>query len=58
MADEAKAVQAIAETTGKVIDATRSAASFIAAYIDGSLEVAMEIYEDNLKYLRWQRQFE
>lgn len=56
MDEEAKAVQEIAKTTGKVIDATREAGGFIAKFISGPLEQGVGIFEDKLKYLRWERQ--
>ena len=49
-------VQAIAETTGKAIDATREAGGFIARYIGGPLDEAVGIVEDKLRYVRWERQ--
>lgn len=56
MEEEAKAVQELAKTGGKAIDAAREAGGFIAKYISGSLEEAIGIFEDKLKYLRWERQ--
>ena len=56
MEDESKAVRAVAETTGKAIDAAREAGGFIAKYISGPLEQAVGIFEDKLKYARWERQ--
>jgi len=50
------AVQTIAETTGKAIDATREAGGFIARYIGGPLDQAVGIVEDKLRYVRWERQ--
>jgi hypothetical protein len=52
----AKAAKAAAETTGKAIDAGRDAGGFIAKYIAGPLEQGMGIFEDKLKYMRWERQ--
>lgn len=57
MLDEgSKAVQEIAKTSGKAIDAGREMGSFIAKYIGGSIEQAMGIWEDKLKYRRWENQ--
>lgn len=56
MDEEAKAVQEIAKATGKGLDAAREAGGFIARFISGPLEEAMGIFEDRLKYLRWERQ--
>jgi hypothetical protein len=56
MEEESKAVQEVARTTGKAIDAAREAGGFIARFIAGSLEQGMGIFEDRLRYLRWERQ--
>jgi hypothetical protein len=56
MDEEAKAIGEIAKTAGKAIDAGKATGSFIAKYIGGSLEQGMGIFEDKLKYLRWERQ--
>lgn len=54
--ESAKAAQEIAKTTGKAIDATREAGGFIAKFVAGSLEQGIGIFEDKLKYMRWERQ--
>lgn len=54
--EESRAVQEVAKTTGKVIDAGREMGGFIAKYIAGPLEQAMGIWEDKLKYRRWENQ--
>lgn len=56
MSEEAKAVQEIAKTTGKAIDASRELGGFIAKFTGGPLTQAMGIVEDRLKYMRWERQ--
>lgn len=56
MDEEAKAVQEVAKTTGKAIDAAREAGGFIAKFISGPLEQGIGIFEDRLKYMRWERQ--
>lgn len=56
MSNESKAVEEIAKTTGKAIDAGRELGGFLSRYIGGSVEQAMGIVEDKLKYLRWERQ--
>ena len=56
MNDESKAIEEIAKTTGKAIDASRQLGGFLSKYIGGSMEHAMGIVEDKLKYLRWERQ--
>lgn len=55
MNEEAKAAEAIAKATGKAIDAARDAGGFIAKYIAGPLEQGMGIFEDRLRYMRWER---
>ena len=55
MSDENKAIEEVAKTTGKAIDASREVGGFIAKYINGPLEQAMGIVEDRLAYSRWQR---
>ena len=54
--ESAKAAQEIAKTGGKAIDATRAAGGFIARFVAGPLEQGMGIFEDKLRYLRWERQ--
>ncbi len=54
--EEAKATQEIAKVAGKITDAARETGGFIARYIGGSLEQGIGIFEDKLKYMRWERQ--
>jgi len=54
--EESKAIQEVAKATGKAIDASREAGRFISKFIAGSLEQGMGIFEDRLKYMRWERQ--
>jgi hypothetical protein len=54
--ETAIAAQEIAKATGKVVDASREAGGFIAKVIAGPLEQGMGIFEDRLKYMRWERQ--
>lgn len=56
VSESAKATQEVAKATGKAIDATREAGGFIAKYIAGPLEQGMGIFEDRLRYARWERQ--
>lgn len=56
MTDESKAIEEVAKTSGKAIDAAREFGGFISKYAGGPLEQAMGIFEDKLKYLRWERQ--
>jgi hypothetical protein len=55
-AESAKAAAEIAKTTGKAIDASRAIGCFIARLISGPLEQGVGIFEDKLKYTRWERQ--
>ena len=54
--ETAKATQEVAKTTGKAIEASEKFGGFIAKYISASLEQGMGIFEDKLKYMRWERQ--
>ena len=56
MTDETKAVEEVAKTAGKAIDASREVGGFIAKIIDRPLKQAFGIVEDRLKYIRWERQ--
>ena len=52
----AKAVQEIAKVTSKAIDAGQRFGGFISRYVAGPIEQGMGIFEDKLKYMRWERQ--
>ena len=54
--DQAKAVGEVAKTTGKAIEVAEKAGGFIAKYVGGPLEQAMGMWEDKLRYTRWERQ--
>lgn len=56
IAESAKAVQEVAKATSKAINAGEKVGSFLSRYMAGSLEQAMGIFEDKLKYMRWERQ--
>ena len=56
MEEEAKAVQEIAKTTGQAIEAAREAGGFVAKFMSGPLEQGIGIFEDRLRYMRWERQ--
>lgn len=56
MEEQSKAVQEVAKTTGKAIDAAREVGGFIAKFVSGSLEQGMGIFEDRMSYMRWERQ--
>jgi len=54
--ESAKAVQEVSKTTSNAIDAAKQAGGFIAKFISGPLEQGMGIFEDKLRYMRWERQ--
>lgn len=54
--EEAKATKEVAKTAGKTIDAGREFGKFISKFIAGPLEQGIGIFEDKLKYMRWERQ--
>jgi hypothetical protein len=54
--ETAKAAQEIAKTAGKAIEAGEKFGGFISKYIGGPLEQGIGIFEDKLKYMRWERQ--
>ncbi|WAK03760.1 Abi-alpha family protein [Methylobacter sp. YRD-M1] len=56
ISETAKAVQEVAKTTVKAIDAGEKFGGFISRFISGPLEQGMGIFEDKLKYMRWERQ--
>ncbi len=56
VSETAKAVQEVAKTTGKAIAAGEKFGRFISRYVAGSIEQGMGIFEDKLKYMRWERQ--
>jgi hypothetical protein len=56
VSETAKAVQEVAKTTGKALDAGEKFGGFISRFIAGPLEQGMGIFEDKLKYMRWERQ--
>lgn len=49
-------IQETAKTVGKGIDLANNVGGFIAPLIRGSLEQGIGIFEDKLKYMRWERQ--
>ena len=54
--ESSKAVQEVAKTAGKAIDITREFGGFISRYVSGPLEQGVGIFEDKLRYMRWERQ--
>ena len=56
MSEESKAIQEVAKASGKAVDAAREAGGFIAKFIAGPMEQGVGIFEDRLKYMRWERQ--
>lgn len=56
MSEEAKVIQEVAKASGTAIEAAREAGGFIARFVSGPLEQGMGIFEDRLRYMRWERQ--
>ena len=54
--EASKAATQIAKTTEKALDAAREAGGFISRFVAGPLEQGMGIFEDRLRYMRWERQ--
>ena len=54
--ETAKAVQEVAKVAGKGIDAATAMGGFIANYVRGPIEQGLGIFEDKLRYTRWERQ--
>lgn len=55
-AELAKATGEIARTTGKAVDAAREFGGYFAPIVKQPLEQLAGIFEDKLRYLRWERQ--
>lgn len=51
-----ESVKEIAATTGKAIDLAKDMGIFLGRFISGPLEQRMGIWEDKLKYRRWEAQ--
>jgi hypothetical protein len=56
--ETAKAVQEVAKTTGKAIDAGSGLVAWFGGIIEGTVEEAVGILEDRLKWIRWQRRLD
>ncbi|WMJ24332.1 Abi-alpha family protein [Paludicola sp. MB14-C6] len=56
MSEDSKAIEETAKAIGKGIDVADKVGTFIAPLIKGSLEQGIGIFEDKLKYARWERQ--
>jgi len=54
--ETAKAVQEVAKTTSKAIAATERLGGFVAKTIGEPLQTTINILNDQLKFIRWQRQ--
>jgi hypothetical protein len=52
----AQAIEEVAKTSGKAIDSIQNFCSFIAKFTEGSVREACGIFEDKLRYARWQNQ--
>ena len=56
MIEVGKAVQEVSKTTDRALHVAEKFGGFISSIIGGSLEQAVGIFEDKLKYHRWERQ--
>jgi len=54
--EASKATQEVAKTTAKALGAAEKFGGYISKYINGSFEQITGIFEDKLKYIRWERQ--
>jgi hypothetical protein len=54
--ETSKAIQEVAKATTKAIGAAEKFGSFISHFIAGPLEQGVGIFEDKLRYMRWERQ--
>lgn len=54
--EASKATQEVAKATGKAIDTVRETDGFIARFIAAPLEQGIGIFQDRLRYMRWERQ--
>jgi len=54
--ETAKATQAVAKTVNNVLDKAEKAGTFMAKYIDAPLSEITGIWNDKLKYRRWENQ--
>lgn len=56
ISESARAIQEASKSAGKLLDITKEAGTFISKYISGTVEQGIGIFEDKLKYYRWERQ--
>ena len=56
MCEEGRAVQEVARAVGKTTDLARDFGGFIAKFVSGPLEQGVGVFEDRLRYMRWERQ--
>lgn len=56
ISESAKAVQEVARTAGKAVDAGKQFGGFIAKYVSGTIDQGMGIVEDSLRVYRWENQ--
>lgn len=54
--ETAKAVQEVAKTTGKAIEATEKLSGFVARVTNESIEAVTGMLSDKLRFMRWERQ--
>ena len=56
LVEAGKAIQEVSKATGKAIDLAETFGGFISRFVAGPLEQGVGIFEDKLRYLRWERQ--
>lgn len=56
MSEESKALEETAKAAGKAIELVSEIGGLIAKYTGASIAEAIGIFEDKLKYMRWERQ--
>lgn len=56
MSEESRAIEEVAKTAGKFIDATVQFCEFISSYTKEPLEQVKGIFVDKLKYYKWENQ--
>jgi len=54
--ESAKAIQSIAKATDRALDTGQKVGGFMAKFIEGPLEHSIGIFEDKLRFHRWERQ--
>ena len=56
LVEAGKAIQEVSKATGKAVDLAEKFGAFISRFVAGPLEQGVGLFEDKLRYLRWERQ--